>query len=170
VTNSTDLFVADTGRHVAPAEPRVWAGYLVNQLAWRFRSRTADLLLPLGLTPPLLRLVGIIAVDQPLTQRQLGARAGMDRTTIMRHVDRLAQAGLLARQPVAGDRRAHALMLTADGMARLAEATEAAAAVEESLLASLSEDERAMFVRLLLRLHSGHAANCPEDDQPEGDR
>jgi DNA-binding MarR family transcriptional regulator len=146
------------------AEPRLWFGYLANQLAHRIRQATAQALAPLGLTPPSLRVLAFIAADQPLTQTQLGRRTGMDRTTITRFVDRLEALGLAQRQTDAADRRAHALTLTPAGGRALAAAEAAAAAQEDALLAPLNPAERATLIALMARLHPEHLTICPDPD------
>lgn len=60
-------------------------------------------------------------------------------------------------------------MLTAEGTARLAAASAAAADVENRLLARLSADERATLARLLVRIHQQHVSICPNPDEPGDD-
>ncbi len=59
-------------------------------------------------------------LDEPeLSQVDLSRRLGVNRASITFLVDRLEKAGLVERTPVAGDRRARALRVTAAGRSRL---------------------------------------------------
>jgi DNA-binding MarR family transcriptional regulator len=151
----------------APAEARLWFGYLVNQVGHRIRLATAAALAPLGLSPPLLRLMGIIAVDQPLTQTQLGLRSGMDRTSITKFIDRMEALGLAERRPDTTDRRVHSILLTPAGEAALEAGTAAADAVQADVLGPLSNDEQAQIIALLARVHGDHARICPDPEKEE---
>lgn len=138
-----------------------WLGYLLNQTAARLRLATQDALRPLGLTPPMIRALEAIAADQPLTQVQLGARVGMDRTTIVHIVDRFETLGYARRSVSATDRRSHALMLTPNGEAALGEARLLARGVEDAVLKPLSQSERQVLLTLLQTIHE--PANCTEE-------
>lgn len=142
-------------------------GYLVNQIGFRVRQATADALRPFGITPPLLRLMGIIAVDQPLTQVQLAVRSAVDRTSITKFVDRLEALGFAERRRDRADRRSHAIVLTAVGADALAAGVTAAARVETDVLGSLDEAERDILIRLLARVNGTHANMCPDPEQED---
>lgn len=138
-----------------------WFGYLLNQIAGRFRSSTQRALQPLGISPPMLRALEALAVDQPLTQVQLGVRVGMDRTTIVHLVDRFEELGYAQRCRSPKDRRSHALMLTAHGNVALGKARVLARSVEEQVLAPLSSAQRKSLLELLQLIHE--PLNCPEE-------
>jgi DNA-binding MarR family transcriptional regulator len=148
-------------------EARQWLGYLVNQIGFRIRQETAAALAPAGLSPPLLRLLGLIAVDQPMTQVQLAHRSGIDRTSITKWVDQLEARGLAERSRDPGDRRVHALLLTPAGAAALQAGTAAAAEVEQRFLGGLSPVEQEQLLALLARVHSDHSNICPDPEDQE---
>lgn len=138
-----------------------WLGYLLNQTAARLRLATQDALRPLGLTPPMIRALEAIAADQLLTQVQLGARVGMDRTTIVHIVDRFETLGYARRSVSATDRRSHALVLTPKGETALGEARLLARGIEDAVLKPLSQSERQVLLTLLQTIHE--PANCTEE-------
>lgn len=145
----------------ADATEQPWSGYLFNQIAGRFRSLTQQALQPLGLSPPMLRALETIGTDQPLTQVQLGNRVGMDRTTIVHLIDRLEKLGYAQRSRSSVDRRAHAVLLTAEGENALVKARVLARDVEALILAPLSPAQRQSLLMLLQAVHQ--PVNCPED-------
>lgn len=140
-----------------------WFGHLLNQIAGRIRSRTAAALDPLGLTPPMLRALEVIAADQPLTQVQLGARVSMDRTTIVHVVDRFEALGYARRTRSTADRRSHDLTLTGAGRTALDSARQLAREVEAAILVPLSAGERHTLLELLQAIHQ--PASCSEEDR-----
>lgn len=109
----------------------------------------------------MLRALETIAVDQPLTQVQLGTRVNMDRTTVVHVLDRFESLGYAQRTRSTADRRSHALTLTAQGAAALVQARQIARKVEDTILARLSEDERKTLLKLLQTIH--RPINCPEE-------
>lgn len=136
---------------VAPATP--WVGYHLALLTHRIRAATGAALAPLGLKPPTLRALDIIAAHAPLTQTELGQRVAMDRTTIVAMIDAFEALGAAARTPDPSDRRSHHIVLTRFGAELLERASKAAYAVEEEILAPLSVVERTRFTALLAKLH-----------------
>lgn len=67
-----------------------------------------------GLPTLSMHLLGPIA-DEPLSVVGLAARSGQLKGTVSKHVQRLVEAGLVARTPVPGNRKELTLRLTADG-------------------------------------------------------
>ncbi len=142
-----------------------WAGYLLNQAALRIRVMTSAALSPLGLTPPQLRALEVIAAHQPLSQTRLGYLTQLDRSTVVHVVDHFERIGAATRGADPTDRRTHAVSLTKSGMARLAEARGAARAVERNFLAPLSRAQQAALRDLLRQLFD--PAPCPEEKEIE---
>jgi len=69
-----------------------------------------------------------------------------------KRLDRLAEAGLVARRPDPGDRRGTLVRLTPRGRDAIDAALESHLAAEEALLGPLDADERARLDELLRRL------------------
>jgi DNA-binding MarR family transcriptional regulator len=72
-----------------------------------------------------------------------------------KRLDKLEQAGLIARAPDPGDRRGTLITLTPAGHDLLDTAIEAHVANEHGLLGTLSADERGMLADLLRKLQLG---------------
>ena len=145
--------------------PGEWAGYLLNQAALRIRIMTSAALSPLGLTPPQLRALEVIAAHQPLSQTRLGDLTQLDRSTVVHVVDHFEQLGAATRGADPTDRRTHAVSLTKSGMALLAEARVAARAVERDFLAPLSSTQQAALRDALRQLFD--PTPCPEEKERE---
>lgn len=77
----------------------------------------------------------------------------------VRLVDRLAALGLVERQPSATDRRAAALMLTAEGKTQRAELLAGRRSTLAPLVDMLSDDERQMLERIAEKI----LASLPSD-------
>lgn len=75
----------------------------------------------------------------------------MDLSTFGRLVDLLCDASILERKPIPGDRRAHALYLTAKGEMFVKDGREMVDEVEACLLANLSAKEVQMLFQLLAK-------------------
>ena len=91
-----------------------------------------------------------IVLEHPGRQNRMGARAGVDRTTMTYLVDRLEERGLVERHPDPTDRRAHRLTATSAGRALILEdLATVPAQLRERLLQGLSPEQQAQFLALL---------------------
>jgi DNA-binding MarR family transcriptional regulator len=127
-------------------------GPLLGRAHDTHRRQVADALAPLGLQPKWFGALVVLAADGPMTQRELGDRQGVDRTTTVAVVDGLEDAGLVARVRNDRDRRAYALAITAAGRRRMRRAEAVIATAEDAFLADLTARERATLLSLLRRL------------------
>ena len=130
----------------------------MRELAWeiaetyrtmrRFYDRRAS---SIGVTHAQWRVLVLLSIESGLKQVELAERLDVEPITAGRMVDRLAEAGLVERRPVEGDRRAWKLVLTPKAepiLARLRALAEDAAA---DAFAGLSEEEfEEMRARLAL--------------------
>lgn len=89
-------------------------------------------------------------LDRP-TLDQLRNVLGLTHSGAVRLVDRLAEAGMVAREP-GGDKRSRSVLLTAEGRAAAERVAAARMAVLDDLLAGLSPPERDTLRGLLDRL------------------
>ncbi|MCM0676568.1 MarR family transcriptional regulator [Micromonospora phytophila] len=93
-----------------------------------------------------------------LTQRQIGEQCGIDKTTMVVTLDQLEATGLAHRRPSPTDRRARLVEVTAEGGKVLDRAQQIAARIQEDVLASLPEADRAALLRSIEQLVRGRLA------------
>jgi DNA-binding MarR family transcriptional regulator len=124
---------------------RAWFG--LNQV---FRRRIAHL----GLTPDQFTVMrNLVESDGAgLTQRELAERMGSDPNTITAILERMAAAGLVARQKDDRDRRANRVRLEPSGIARYAEARELALSLQVEVLGTMDAARREVFLEDLERM------------------
>jgi DNA-binding MarR family transcriptional regulator len=116
--------------------------------AARFAGRVADL----GLTPPQVGLLGLIAASPGQSQQAVAQVLGMPPSRLVGLVDALADRGLVERRRNPDDRRLHALHVTDAGEAMLAEIATIGRAHDEALCRSLDPGERETLRALLSRI------------------
>jgi len=129
----------------------VWHAFLLRKAAQRVTTMTEVAFNSLGLTMRHFGVLIVIEAEPGQSQRVVGQRLRIDRTTVVALADCLEKAGLLERRR-GTDRRMFALFLTPAGVARLAELKNLAASVHDKFLANLSEAERAMLRELLIKV------------------
>ncbi|MFC4017401.1 MarR family winged helix-turn-helix transcriptional regulator [Micromonospora sp. GCM10011542] len=93
-----------------------------------------------------------------LTQREIGERCGVDKTTMVVTLDQLEQAGLAQRRPSPTDRRARLVAVTPEGERVLERAREVVRGIQDEVLASLPEQDREALLRALATLVGGRLA------------
>ena len=96
-----------------------------------------------------------IAEEEGLTQTELVARTGIDRSTLADIVARLIGRGLIQRRRAKGDARAYAIKLTAQGAKALRDAEPGASATDSRLLATLPPAKRQEFLESLQTIVNG---------------
>ena len=108
-----------------------------------------------GLTPRQYSVLTTIAEEEGLTQTELVARTGIDRSTLADIVARLIGRALIQRRRAKNDARAYAIKLSAQGARALRAAEPGASATDSRLLATLSPAKRQEFLESLHTIVSG---------------
>ena len=108
-----------------------------------------------GLTPRQYAVLTTIAEEEGLTQTELVARTGIDRSTLADIVARLIGRGLIQRRRAKNDARAYAIKLSAQGARALRDAEPGASATDSRLLATLSPAKRQEFLESLHTIVNG---------------
>jgi DNA-binding MarR family transcriptional regulator len=116
--------------------------------AARFAARVSAL----GLTPPQVGLLGLIAASPGQSQQALAGVLGMPPSRLVGLVDALADRGLVERRRNPADRRLHALHITEAGEAMRTEIAGVGQAHDDALCRSLDEGERETLRALLSRI------------------
>lgn len=100
-----------------------------------------------------------VSQDEGLSQTDLVARTGVDRSTLADIVRRMLKKGLLTRRRTRADARVYSVRLTDKGREALKSAEPAAKSAEERLLASLDGDERRLFLETLSQIVRSNGSN-----------
>lgn len=108
----------------------------------RFEQRAASY----GLSSAQWRLLVHVLKDDGVTQARLAERLEIEPISVSRLVDRMEQAGWIARQPDPGDRRNKVIVATARTRAKQAELRAIAISVYEEALADLDPAARAALL------------------------
>jgi DNA-binding MarR family transcriptional regulator len=140
---------------IPPPEPLASApGFL---LSWN-GQRTAHLfgatLEPLGLRPPHFGVLTLIDSHPGCAQQELVDRSLIDPSSMVAVIDELEELGLAERRAHPGDRRKHAVHLTASGQQTLQQARKLAIETAKEMFAPLSAEE-VETLRVLLRKLAG---------------
>ena len=133
---------------------REYLGHVFVGAAARLREAMAEALAELKLTPREFGLLNQAVIDPLLTQAQLGAYLGIDRTTMVAMVDRLVATGWLQRKADTGDRRVYRIEATPEGAKHHLLAVSAVLAAEKAFLKPLSQEQSQDLGLALALLHS----------------
>ena len=150
---------------MAPTRTEPDLSYLLDHSSHVLRTRMAAALAEIGLTARM-HCVLVHALEEERTQIQLAEIGDMDKTTMVVTVDALEKSGLAERRPSSTDRRARIIAVTEEGARVAARSQEIVDRVHEEALATLPEDERAVFLRAMNRLVIGHLARPAENPAP----
>jgi DNA-binding MarR family transcriptional regulator len=108
-----------------------------------------------GLTPPHVAVLLLVEANPGIKQTTLAKVLGLDRSTMVRMVDRLEEAKLIERGSSRSDRRIAPPVLTARGRAFIDGLLPKILESEQELLAPLTATERGTLLRLLAKLTAG---------------
>ncbi|HWD03444.1 MAG TPA: MarR family transcriptional regulator [Amycolatopsis sp.] len=111
---------------------------------------------PGGLTSPQFAVLHALAHEGALTQTALRSQVRLDRSTTADVVRRLVARRLITQVKDPEDGRRRVVRLTAAGRALYTESTVRATRVNETMLAGLSDEERARLLSLLASLLEHH--------------
>jgi DNA-binding MarR family transcriptional regulator len=136
-----------------PPEPLASAlGFLLSWNGQRVAHHYAESLKPLGLRPPHFGVMNMIDAEPGSTQQELVDRSMIDPSSMVAVIDELEEAGLAERRPHPGDRRKHAIHLTARGRRKLEQVRKVAMGMVGELFAPLNAQEQETLRRLLRKL------------------
>ena len=107
------------------------------------------------LRPASFSVMAVIDANPGSTQSAVSAALGLQRTNLVAIIDQLEERDLAQRRPAKGDKRSHALTLTAKGKRLLARALELQTEHEKRVLGPLSAEEGRRLLEYLHRLVAG---------------
>jgi DNA-binding MarR family transcriptional regulator len=117
----------------------------------------------LGFRPPCIGVMECIARLQPVSQKAVSERLGVDPSDLVGVVDILERAGFVERRRDPHDRRRHSLVLTAAGRRARRRLEGVVDDVAAATLAPLDADEQARFRTYLGRILAHQLDGAPAD-------
>lgn len=142
-------------------------GFHLVGLARRWRRHLDEGLASAGLTDATWRpLIHLSKAGGELHQKDLAARVGIDGSTLVRLLDILETQGLIARRVDVQDRRAKRLALTPAGASAVKTIHRRIAAVEQSVLEGIDEEELAVALDVFARIEARIAAHQAGAEKP----
>src|SRR5436190_2159518 len=143
-----------------PEELVASATFLLKRLGFSAKEQTMKAYEQTGLHPYHHGILTVLGDRSSETQGAIADALGYDRGQLVGMLDELEEQGLVERRRDPNDRRRHIVTLTADGTKTLRRLRALADETEDEFLSPLSEDERATFHTLLLRLAEKHEPRC----------
>lgn len=128
------------------------AAFLLAQVGAHASERFSDRVQEIGLSPPEVGLLRMIAGQPGRSQQSVAVDLGVVPSRVVVLIDGLGHKGLVERRPGTTDRRHHELYLTVEGERVMMDMRTIATTHDDDLLAALSPDERAELIRLLRRI------------------
>jgi DNA-binding MarR family transcriptional regulator len=127
-------------------------GFLLRKVSTASFSAFAKLVGEHGLHPMHVGMLMILEAEEPISQHELGVRAGVDPSTMVARMDALEERGLVERVRSSGDRRSYEIRLSPAGRKTLAVVRRTAKEHGDRFFAPLTERERQELHRLLAKL------------------
>ena len=107
------------------------------------------------LTPRQFAVLEAVAGQSGLSQTDIMAATGIDRSSTAELVRRLVKNGCLQRRRTRRDTRMYAVRITAQGRQMLAIGASASRSAEDALLLPVPEKQRPAFLEALMRIATG---------------
>ncbi len=130
-------------------------GFLMHDVASRMRYRFDARARALGVTRQQWRVIFWLARTPGVTQAELADTLEVERITLCRMIDRMAEAGLVERRADPSDRRVWRLHLLPEAVRIADKLAEIGAEVEREALAALSPEAADIVIDSLERLRNG---------------
>ncbi len=133
-----------------PAIPLISPIHLLHRASQRADGLFARQIRPSDLTPRQFVVLQAVADKNGLSQTDIMAVTGIDRSSTAELVRTLVTNGWLKRRRTRRDARVYAVRITPSGRQMLETGISATRAAEDELLLSVSEKERLVLVNLLM--------------------
>jgi DNA-binding MarR family transcriptional regulator len=134
--------------------------YLVKQVELAARARLDDMFRPIGLTALQYTALTVLERHENMSSAQLARNSFVTAQSMADMVAALESRGLIERHRDDADRRRLAVKLTAEGRGLLDRYRDQVQALEDSMLASLTEDE-VTALRAALNVCHANLASLP---------
>jgi len=127
-------------------------GFLLRLLEARYDGLYQNLTRQNDITPRQFGLLMALYQHGPLTPSVLAERISSDRNTLSEMLKRMTERKLISKKANAEDRRSVQVQITARGEATLLKVIPAAARLQDLMLAPLTKEDRAHFLKCMLAI------------------
>ncbi|TNE68692.1 MAG: MarR family transcriptional regulator [Rhodobacteraceae bacterium] len=135
-----------------PEELEDFTPYLMNRIMARYNKGVEAALKEVGVSVAQMRALAVLAEGGPCTINELSVMTVIKQSTLSRTLDAMEAAGLIRREAGETDSRIRKIHLTETGAAAYRAAWPAMEHMRDTMLASLSEAERATLKDMLSRV------------------
>ena len=129
---------------------RALPGYLLRRAASAMMAELSTRLATIDLRISEASVLLLLGARQAMTSSEIGKTLDIQRANMVPLVARLESAGLITRKPI--DRKSQAIVLSAEGEARLGQVREITNAFEKDLMGRIPDADRQHFVPALQAL------------------
>lgn len=129
-------------------------GFLLGKVLQRMESKFGDSLSPFSIDTRQYGILLFIRENPYSSQKIIGEKLLIDRTTMVNHIDHLETLGCVERTKNPNDRRAYNLKITKKGNKVLNSCWEFLMNTESEVLYSLNEREKQLFKEILIKIWS----------------
>lgn len=135
-------------------------GFLLRLLEARYDVLYQTLTQQNDITPRQFGVLMALYQDGPLTPSVLAERISSDRNTLSEMLKRMTARKLISKKDNAQDRRSIQVQISAKGEAALLKVIPAAAKLQDLLLAPLTKEDRAHFLKCMLAIARASPSNA----------
>jgi DNA-binding MarR family transcriptional regulator len=153
MASASVICMTDRPTGIAALDERI--PFLLSQLGAHIADEFQRRMSGIGVEPRTYAVLMALATEDGQSQRQLSARLGIHRNTMVSVIDALEADGLVKRMAHPEDRRAFAITLTDQARSLLPDLDKAGRALEDRVAAPLSTAERDTLRELLQRIAAG---------------
>ncbi|NRP27220.1 MULTISPECIES: MarR family winged helix-turn-helix transcriptional regulator [unclassified Marinobacterium] len=131
-------------------------GHLIRRLSQQSNQVFQDEMKRIGADVTSVQFASMQAIELhgEMEQSQIAQSIHYDKATIGGVIDRLEKRGWVERKSNPKDRRAKLVTLTKEGRKALEEITPVVKALQDQVVANLSDDERELFIKLAQKVVS----------------
>ncbi|MBA3260969.1 MAG: MarR family transcriptional regulator [Thermoleophilaceae bacterium] len=129
-----------------------YTGFLLRKVSAASFEGFSKIAASYGLHPMHFGMLNIIEAEEPISQRDLSRRTGIDPSTMVARMDMLYDRGLVERKRRPDDRRSYEIRLSPSGRKVLTDLRERAREHGEHFFTSLTQAERKQLHELLAKL------------------
>lgn len=148
-------------------DPELTLGFLISDVSRLMRERFNETARTVGLTQAQARALLHLARNEGISQVALARLLEIQPITLLKQLDRLADAALIERRPNPNDRRAQQLYLKDDGRRLLNDITRLGSGLAEAAFAGLNGNDRQALIAALELIKDNLAAAAEASGTPQ---